>query len=237
MLGVIAGGASGCEQGGEDGSAHVVPAAPGMSAQAGDFLVFLNEIVDPWLSDGLPEPDLQKRFVAFNLTVMNTADGTRYFWADWSDPFKLSDTDGFAHERLSYGPTPALTWLELGSGQKTQGWVTFEVNVEAPLKAIEYQDIEFRFGNAADALNDGSETVAEETIVVGEIDETELRNGFIGQSIEAGISYERATCIYDVLRSHYPPETLWGFVEGYGDVDAFVNDVRARYGSEWDACG
>jgi hypothetical protein len=232
----MAAGLSGCEHGGEDGSAQVVPAAPGMSAQAGDFLIFLNEVVDPWLSDGLAEPDERTRLVAFNLTVMNTADATSYFWADWSDPFKLSDADGFAHERLSYGPTPALTWIELGSGQKTQGWVTFAVNIEASLKAFEYQDVQFRFGGAVSSSDD-VETINEETIVIGEIDETELRNGFVGQAIEAGATYERATCVYDVLRSHYPPETLWGFVEGYGDVDAFVEDVRARYGSEWDACG
>ncbi len=68
------------------------------------------------------------------------------------------------------------------------------------------------------------------------VDEVALRDGFIAQALNAGVSREGAACLYHVLRSHYPPETLQDFVDGGGEPGAFSQDADANYGAELDAC-
>jgi len=66
--------------------------------------------------------------------------------------FKLSDAEDFAYEVTFGGPEPAVHAVDLGSGEKTRGWVAFEVNAGTPLKRLKYDpnpfttnDIEFQF--------------------------------------------------------------------------------------------
>jgi len=128
---------------------RIVSAVPGATAEAEGVRVTLNEIVDPWLSDTFMEPDAGRRFVAFDVTIQNVDGGTQI-----AAPFgfKLSDAEDFAYDWSMSGPDPGLHFIDLGSGQKTRGWVTFEVNGGTPLKLLKYDpdpfttnDIEFQF--------------------------------------------------------------------------------------------
>ena len=113
--------------------------------------ITLNGIADPWIPDNqFIQPPAGIRYVAFEVTIENTGGtGTHV-----SNPFnlELTDVQDFAYAAAFFGPQPALRAVRLGSGQKTRGWVTFEVNAEAPLKLLRYDpkisttnDIEFQF--------------------------------------------------------------------------------------------
>lgn len=130
---------------------RIVRALPGAEAEAEDVRVTLNGIVDPWVSDNqFIQPDPGKRFVAFDVTIQNTGEsGTHH-----CNPFKfsLSDAEAFAYEATFGWADPSLNAVDLGSGQKTRGWVTFEVNEGTRLEMLKYDpgifttdDIEFQF--------------------------------------------------------------------------------------------
>jgi hypothetical protein len=128
-----------------------VAGVAGAVAEAEDVRVTLNQVVDPWVSDNqFEQPDAGKRFVAFDVTIENVGgSGTHY-----ASPinFKLTDSESFAYEITFFGPDPALRTTGLGSGEKTRGWVPFEVNQNASLAVLKYDpnmfttdDIEFQF--------------------------------------------------------------------------------------------
>jgi hypothetical protein len=133
---------------------RIVAGVPGAVAEAEGVRITLNDIADPWVSPSEfapDEPDPGKRFVAFDVTIEYTKEsGTHY--ACWTE-FTLSDADAFAYEyELLFDLEPMLNCIDLGGGQKTRGWMGFEVNEGAALSLLKYDpdifttnDIEFHF--------------------------------------------------------------------------------------------
>jgi hypothetical protein len=128
---------------------RIVAGVPGAVAEAEDVRITLSQIVDPWVSDNMfIEPASGKRFVSFEVTI-EQMDGS-HLASDFN--FQLTDAEGFASDPTFGGPEPALPTIDLGKGQKTQGWVLFEVNEGTALKLLKYDpnlfttnDIEFQF--------------------------------------------------------------------------------------------
>jgi hypothetical protein len=130
---------------------RIVQAAAGAVAEAEDVRVTLNQITDPWISDNqFVQPAAGKRYVAFDVTIENAGSSGTHSANLFN--FKLSDAEDFAYEASFFGPEPSLTLTDLGSGQKTRGWIGFEVNANTPLSVLKYDpqifstsDIEFLF--------------------------------------------------------------------------------------------
>jgi hypothetical protein len=62
--------------------------------------------------------------------------GTHYVSSSY---FKLIDSEDFAHGAVLGGIDPAIReGLQLEPGQKTRGWVLFEIDADAEIKSIEY---------------------------------------------------------------------------------------------------
>lgn len=133
---------------------RIVAAVPGAVAEAEDVQVTLNDIIDPWLSPAefAPDrPDEGKRFVAFDVTIQHVGESGTQFACGFD--FKLTDVEDFAYDMaLLFDLDPSLDCMDLGSGEKTRGWIGFEVNEATPLKLLKYDpsivttnDIEFEF--------------------------------------------------------------------------------------------
>jgi len=128
-----------------------VAGVAGAVAEAEDVRVTLNQVADPWVSDNeFIQPDAGKRIVAFDVTIENTGKSRTHGANPFN--FKLTDAQSFAYETSFFGPDPALHATDLGSGEKTRGWVPFEVNQGASLGVLKYDpnmfttnDIEFQF--------------------------------------------------------------------------------------------
>ena len=131
--------------------ANAVPAAQGAVAEAEHVRVILHETTDPWTSEGLFQQSPEgRRIVAFDVTIeFFDNDGTHN-----ANPFhfKLTDANDFAYAEVLRGPEPRLEAVPLESGQKTRGWIAFEVESSTPLKLLRYdpnvltkKDIEFTF--------------------------------------------------------------------------------------------
>ena len=128
-----------------------VQGEPGAVAKNGGAQVTLNVIQDPWTSDNeFIQPDAGKRFVAFDVTIENPGDSGTHSANPFN--FKLTDAESFAYDPTFFGPDPQLGSVDLGSHEKTRGWITFQVNQATPLKLLKYDpnffttdDIEFRF--------------------------------------------------------------------------------------------
>lgn len=128
---------------------RIVRAAPGVQAEAEGVRITLNETVDPWVSENMfIQPDPGRRFVAFDVTIEQV--GGSHLASEFN--FQLTDVEGFAYDTAFLGAEPPLQMIDLGKGQKTRGWVTFEVNEGTPLKLLKYdpnpfttKDIEFQW--------------------------------------------------------------------------------------------
>ena len=126
-------------------------AAPGAVAEFAHVRVYLNAIQDPWTSDNqFIKPDAGKRFVSFDVTVEFFNDSGTH----GANPFNfgLSDKQSFAYDPTFYGPDPRLASVSLRPGEKTRGWVTFQVTSGTLLQRLRYQPnflkdiyIEFNF--------------------------------------------------------------------------------------------
>jgi hypothetical protein len=124
--------------------------AAGAVAEFAHVRVYLNAIQDPWVSDNqFIQPGTGKRFVSFDVTIEFFNDSGTHN-ANLLN-FGLSDAQAFAYDPTFYGPDPQLTSVELHPGEKTRGWITFEVS-DGPLQRLRYQPnflkdtyIEFNF--------------------------------------------------------------------------------------------
>jgi len=117
--------------------ASVVRASPGADAEAEQVSVVLHAITDPWTSESEFEqaPD-GRRLVAFEVTIGFLDDNGSHM----ANPFhfKLTDSADFAYAEVLGGPEPSLNAVTLGPGQKTRGWIAFEVQAGTPLKELKY---------------------------------------------------------------------------------------------------
>ena len=128
-----------------------VRAVPGAVAEADDAQVTLNEIVDPWFTNNqFMQPSASRRYVAFDVTIEHTAESGKLYAG--GSKFRLLNTEDFAYDNAGFCPVPCLNSIDLGGGQKTRGWVVFEVDESTPLKVLKYDpqtfstdDIEFYF--------------------------------------------------------------------------------------------
>ncbi len=101
--------------------------------------VTATQMIDPWES-GSPDvtPGAGRRFVALEVTISNPGT-TEFPHYVTSSSFKLIDQDGFA-----YGPTQSLLepaipeGLQLAAGEKTRGWVMFEIDEGTEIKSVAY---------------------------------------------------------------------------------------------------
>jgi hypothetical protein len=101
--------------------------------------VAATQVLDPWLppsTDDQPPPE--RRFVAIEVTI-EYPKGREGSHIVSSSYFKLIGSDDFV-----YGPTGALLnpaipeGLQLAPGQKTRGWVTFEIDADVEIKSVGY---------------------------------------------------------------------------------------------------
>jgi hypothetical protein len=122
----------------------------GAQAEYAHVRVYLNAIQDPATSNNqFIQPGVGKRFVAFDVTIEFFNDSGTHS----ANPFNfgLSDAQNFAYNPTFGGPDPALNAVDLHPGEKTRGWVMFEVT-NGPLQRLRYQPnflkdtyIEFNF--------------------------------------------------------------------------------------------
>ncbi len=133
---------------------RIVQAVPGAVAEAEDVRITLNDIVDPWVSTAEfapDEPEPGKRYVALDVTLQYVTDRGTHLACEFN--FRLTDTDAFAYDTaFLFDLEPTLECIDLGGGERTRGWIAFEVNEAAQLDLLKYDpdifstdDIEFQF--------------------------------------------------------------------------------------------
>jgi len=114
---------------------RIAPATAGSVAESQGVRVTINEIADDIRWSNAPPPPTGKRIVAFDLTVEYVKGGGTYSVSPGD--FHLVDKDSFAYT-VGLQPVPALTWIDLREGEKTRGWISFEVNQNAMLRTLTY---------------------------------------------------------------------------------------------------
>ncbi len=133
---------------------RIVPAVPGAVAEAEGVQITLNEIIDPWISTAefaFDEPGPGNRFIAMDITIQYTKDSGTHFACDIN--FRLTDAEACAYDAaILIDLEPSLKCIDLGGGQKTRGWMGFEIGEGAILDLLKYDpdilttnDIEFQF--------------------------------------------------------------------------------------------
>jgi len=101
--------------------------------------VTVDQFVDPWLPvSPEQEPAAGRRFVALEVTVEYPGDRDFMHYVNIA-AFKLIDHDGFAYGATESLIEPALSeGLELAPGEKTRGWVMFEIDEETEIESVGY---------------------------------------------------------------------------------------------------
>ena len=137
----------------EEKERRIVQAVPGAVAEAEGVRVTLHEVVDPWVEEGLFEaPQPGTRYVAIRVSLENVGDGDHALYSSNFD-LKTSSYDGevtfFKAEPDLFAPGP---FLNLSSGARAEGWVTFVVAEGAGLTMLKYDpslvttnDVEFHW--------------------------------------------------------------------------------------------
>ena len=101
--------------------------------------VTISQLIDPWSPD-LPAdaPSAGRRYVALEVTLGNPDDSESPMYVTGS-MFKLTDSADFAYSPIDSLIEPALTdSVELSPGQKTQGWIMFEIDDENAIESVHY---------------------------------------------------------------------------------------------------
>lgn len=116
------------------------------SQSSGDFTipreflpdVTVRQVLDPWTPEaGGARPSEGRRFVAIEVTVAARSDGA----ANFASPsaFKLTDSEDFAYGAVQQSlKAPGLGEIALNPGEKTAGWVVFEINDSNTIVSLEY---------------------------------------------------------------------------------------------------
>jgi hypothetical protein len=101
--------------------------------------VTVTQLIDPWSPD-LPAdaPSPGRRYVALEVTLENPRNSqVPHYVAD--SMFKLTDSAEFAYSPSESLIEPALTRsVELAPGEKTQGWIMFEIDEENAIDSVFY---------------------------------------------------------------------------------------------------
>src|SRR4029453_644844 len=117
-----------------------VAAVPGAQAESNHIRIYFNGMKDPWVPDNqFGQPQAGKRFVSFDVTIEYFNDSDTH----GANPFNfgLSDTQDYSYDPgvAVIDPEPRLQAVDLRPGQKTRGWVSFEVGADSALKVLRYQ--------------------------------------------------------------------------------------------------
>ncbi len=108
--------------------------------------ITVNRVEDPWVSGG---GDVLAggghRFVAVEVTVEGPSGfDTPAYVSPMS--FKLTDSDGYAYAASrSEGARPPLATISLKAGEKTRGWLTFEVDESTRVSSVSYRGVDLKF--------------------------------------------------------------------------------------------
>lgn len=106
-------------------------------------IVTINQVLDPWMPDD-PEvtTDEGTRFVAVDVTIENDRTGDASEVYILSFYFRATDEDRFVYQASEETKkTPALPdGLFLSSGEKTRGWLVFQVAEDAVIESLTYYD-------------------------------------------------------------------------------------------------
>jgi Domain of unknown function (DUF4352) len=115
--------------------------------------VTASRLIDPWepaSSTASPRPG--RRLVALEVTVEYPRGRQETHYVS-SNHFKLIDSEDFAHATVTSLADPPLTdGLELAPGQRTRGWVMFELEDSAEIKAVAYGNAELDLPAAETAV-------------------------------------------------------------------------------------
>jgi hypothetical protein len=102
--------------------------------------ITVEEVADPYTGETDRDPSAGHRFVAIEVVVTQIEeDEVGYGYAD-SYYFKLTDSDGFAYPAIYEGAKPMLSGVDLAPGEKTRGWITFEVAQDNEIASLSYLD-------------------------------------------------------------------------------------------------
>lgn len=101
------------------------------------------QFVDPWVPDAPDQaPAAGRRYVALELTIEYPDEREFIHYVNIA-AFKLIDREDFAYGATASLVQPALAeGLQLAPGEKTRGWVTFEIDEGTQVKSIEYGSFE-----------------------------------------------------------------------------------------------
>ena len=99
----------------------------------------IDQLVDPWTPASPAQmPAAGRRFVALEVTVEYPDDRDFMHYVNIA-AFKLIDREDFAYGASESLIEPALSeGLELAPGEKTRGWVMFEIDEQTEIKSIAY---------------------------------------------------------------------------------------------------
>jgi hypothetical protein len=115
--------------------------------------VTASRLIDPWIPEaGEEQPPPGRRFVALEVTIEYPDDRPFSHYVSTSH-FKLIDSEDFASgaTKSLVGP-PIPEALELTPGQRTKGWVMFEIDEASDIKGVMYSVVEVALPQAESAV-------------------------------------------------------------------------------------
>ena len=106
----------------------------GTTVEAGGSYYTVNEVRDPALPSRYADLDADERLVAADITQGGIEDGDRHS----GSYFHVQDVDGYVYDGSAYGGElePSFDSGTLLRGQRTRGWVFFEVPKTATLVSV-----------------------------------------------------------------------------------------------------
>jgi hypothetical protein len=105
--------------------------------------VTATRLVDPFSPESDDrQPGPGRRFVALEVTIEYPEDRPYSHYVS-STQFKIVDADDYASGSIESLATPPIAeGLELAPGQRTRGWVMFEIEEDAQIQSVMYSTVE-----------------------------------------------------------------------------------------------
>jgi hypothetical protein len=110
------------------------------------FIISALTVDDPYIeSSEFFQPEEGMRYIAVEVSYENRSTKTlNYSWYDWT----LYDEAGYNYDASIFATKePALNTSSLNSGNKTRGWITYEVQDSAKNFTIQFKPDFFSSGN------------------------------------------------------------------------------------------